>query len=69
MTEPAASEPDPRDDERPAGFVGALAAYLDGMTPKVIPSPAGDRLVPSIVSYTTEGAWIAGEAARPPRER
>ncbi|MBX3275905.1 MAG: hypothetical protein KF729_36945 [Sandaracinaceae bacterium] len=33
MTEPAASEPDPRDDERPAGFVGALAAYLDGMTP------------------------------------
>jgi Fe-S protein assembly chaperone HscA len=47
------------------GTTNSLVAYLDGMTPKVIPSPAGDRLVPSIVSYTAEGAWIAGEAARP----
>lgn len=46
------------------GTTNSLVAYLDGVTPKVIPTPEGDRLVPSIVSYTDEGVFVAGEAAR-----
>lgn len=46
------------------GTTNSLVAYLDGLTPKVIPSPEGGNLVPSIVSCDAEGVFVAGEAAR-----
>lgn len=46
------------------GTTNSLIAWLDGMTPKVIPTPEGGRLVPSIVSYSADGTRVAGEAAR-----
>ncbi|HHN72606.1 MAG TPA: Fe-S protein assembly chaperone HscA [Thermopetrobacter sp.] len=46
------------------GTTNSLVAYMDTPPPKVIPTPEGDKLVPSIVSYTREGKIVVGEEAR-----
>jgi Fe-S protein assembly chaperone HscA len=46
------------------GTTNSLAAYLDPAgTPRVIPGADGERLVPSVVHYPTEGVPIVGYAA------
>ncbi len=46
------------------GTTNSLVAHMDTPPPKVIPTPEGDKLVPSIVSYTREGKIVVGEEAR-----
>ena len=46
------------------GTTNSLVAYMDLTTPRVIPGPDGDRLVPSIVSYTEAGEMVVGNPAR-----
>lgn len=46
------------------GTTNSLIAYLDGLTPKVIPALSGSALVPSIVSYAADGSCVVGAAAR-----
>jgi molecular chaperone DnaK len=46
------------------GTTNSLVAYMDGLTPKVIPAPEGGVIVPSVVSYTESGEFLVGEAAR-----
>ena len=41
----------------------AVAALKDG-TPEILPSPAGDRLTPSVVAFDEEGRPLVGRAAR-----
>ena len=45
------------------GTTNSLVAFMD-TKPEVIPTPEGERLVPSVVSYTGDGSVIAGNAAR-----
>jgi Fe-S protein assembly chaperone HscA len=45
------------------GTTNSLVAYMD-TSPKVIPGEDGEKLVPSIVSYTSEGDVVVGNAAR-----
>ena len=37
---------------------------MEGTEPKVIPSPEGSRLVPSVVAYNDQGETLVGEPAR-----
>ena len=46
------------------GTTNSLAAYMDLTAPRVVEGPAGDRLVPSIVSFPPEGEPVVGSAAR-----
>ena len=46
------------------GTTNSLAAYMNLNTPEVIPGEDGDKLVPSVVSLTSEGETIVGNAAR-----
>ncbi|MCX6621425.1 MAG: Hsp70 family protein, partial [Acidobacteria bacterium] len=46
------------------GTTNSLVACLKGATPEVIPGEDGQRLLPSIVSYTENGAIHTGHAAR-----
>jgi Fe-S protein assembly chaperone HscA len=46
------------------GTTNSLAAYMDGGTPKMIPNPEGGVIVPSVVSYTESGEFVAGTRAR-----
>jgi len=46
------------------GTTNSLVAYMDLTTPRVIPGPDGDKLVPSIVSYTEAGEMVVGNPAR-----
>ncbi len=46
------------------GTTNSLVAYMDLTTPRVIPGADGDKLVPSIVSYTEAGEMIVGNPAR-----
>jgi molecular chaperone DnaK/molecular chaperone HscA len=54
-------------DERVVGIdlgtTNSLVAYMQGETPTVIPGEDGDRLVPSVVAWTDDGAKV-GNAAR-----
>lgn len=45
------------------GTTNSLVAYMQGETPTVIPGEDGDRLVPSVVAWTDDGA-VVGNAAR-----
>ncbi|MBS1820719.1 MAG: Fe-S protein assembly chaperone HscA [Acidobacteria bacterium] len=45
------------------GTTNSLVAYMQGETPTVIPGEDGDRLVPSVVAWTDDGAAV-GNAAR-----
>src|SRR5882757_9861789 len=45
------------------GTTNSLVAYMQGGTPTVIPGEDGDRLVPSVVAWTDDGAAV-GNAAR-----
>ena len=45
------------------GTTNSLVAYMQGDTPTVIPGEDGDRLVPSVVAWTDDGAAV-GNAAR-----
>ncbi|MEO8027758.1 MAG: Fe-S protein assembly chaperone HscA, partial [Bryobacteraceae bacterium] len=46
------------------GTTNSLVAYLDLTGPKILASPAGERIVPSVVSNSDSGDVIAGTAAR-----
>ncbi len=46
------------------GTTNSLVAYMETASPKVIPTPEGGKIVPSIVSYTREGKIVVGEEAR-----
>ena len=54
-------------DERVVGIdlgtTNSLVAYMEGDTPVVIPGEDGERLVPSVVAWTEDGA-VVGNAAR-----
>jgi len=46
------------------GTTNSLVAFMDLSGPKVIPGPAGERLVPSVVYRSPEGVLTVGDAAR-----
>jgi molecular chaperone DnaK len=46
------------------GTTNSLAAYMDLTAPKIIPGEDGDKLVPSVVSYTGSGEILVGSPAR-----
>ncbi len=46
------------------GTTNSLVAWMNLTKPEVLPGEDGDKLVPSVVSLTTDGAIIAGNAAR-----
>ncbi len=46
------------------GTTNSLVAFMDLTAPEVIPGEDGSRLVPSVVSLDTAGAFIVGEPAR-----
>jgi Fe-S protein assembly chaperone HscA len=49
------------------GTTNSLVAYMEGDTPVVIPGEDGERLVPSVVAFNTEGpneGFVVGNAAR-----
>ncbi|HUQ94376.1 MAG TPA: Fe-S protein assembly chaperone HscA [Bryobacteraceae bacterium] len=46
------------------GTTNSLVAYMDLTGPKVIPGADGERLVPSVVSYSKEGQFVVGNPAR-----
>ncbi|MBI3680909.1 MAG: Fe-S protein assembly chaperone HscA [Acidobacteria bacterium] len=46
------------------GTTNSLVAFLDLTGPKVIPGPEGEKLVPSIVSWTSDGRFVVGNEAR-----
>ncbi len=45
------------------GTTNSLVAYMDGETPRVIPDPDGNRLVPSVVSFVGDEP-VVGERAK-----
>ena len=47
------------------GTTNSLIAVMDRGAPRVLPARDGQRLVPSIVSFTETGQVVAGAAARP----
>ena len=46
------------------GTTNSLIAYMDASSPKIIPGEDGDKLVPSVVSFTRTGNIVVGNAAR-----
>ena len=46
------------------GTTNSLVAFLDLTGPKIIAGPAGERLVPSVVSIHETGEIVVGDAAR-----
>jgi Fe-S protein assembly chaperone HscA len=46
------------------GTTNSLVAYMDLTRPAIIPGEDGDKLVPSVVSLSTTGEIIVGNAAR-----
>ena len=46
------------------GTTNSLVAFMDAVTPQVIPGGDGNRIVPSVVSYTNGGEIVVGEEAR-----
>ena len=46
------------------GTTNSVVAVMDGTEAKVIPSPEGSRLVPSVVAYNDQGETLVGEPAR-----
>jgi Fe-S protein assembly chaperone HscA len=46
------------------GTTNSLVAFMDLTGPKVIPGADGGRLVPSVVSLTTDGEFVVGNPAR-----
>ena len=46
------------------GTTNSVVAVMEGTEPKVIPSPEGSRLVPSVVAYNDQGETLVGEPAR-----
>ena len=46
------------------GTTNSLVAFMDLTGPEVIPGLAGERLVPSVVSYTEAGQIVVGNPAR-----
>src|SRR5450755_4099985 len=46
------------------GTTNSLVAWMNLTKPEVLLGEDGDKLVPSIVSYTTSGDYIVGNAAR-----
>jgi Fe-S protein assembly chaperone HscA len=46
------------------GTTNSLAAFMDLTGPKVIPGEDGERLVPSVVSFTPTGETVVGNPAR-----
>ena len=46
------------------GTTNSVVAIMEGNEPKVIPSPEGSRLVPSVVAYNDQGETLVGEPAR-----
>lgn len=46
------------------GTTNSLAAFMDLTAPKIIPGADGDRLVPSVVTFTRTGNILVGNEAR-----
>src|SRR5690348_12003769 len=46
------------------GTTNSLVAYMDLTGPKIIAGEDGDRLVPSVVSYSSDGNLYVGNPAR-----
>jgi chaperone protein DnaK len=46
------------------GTTNSLAAFMDLTGPQIIASPAGERIVPSVVALLEDGSFIAGSAAK-----
>jgi molecular chaperone DnaK len=46
------------------GTTNSLAAFMDLTGPEIIASPAGERIVPSVVALLEDGSFIAGNAAK-----
>src|SRR5437016_3072945 len=46
------------------GTTNSLVAYMDLTAPKIIPGADGDKLVPSVVSFTDSGEPVVGNEAR-----
>lgn len=46
------------------GTTNSLAAFMDLTGPEIIASPAGERIVPSVVALLEDGGFIAGNAAK-----
>ena len=46
------------------GTTNSLVAYMDLTGPRIIPGEDGDKLVPSVVTYTRDGEIIVGNPAR-----
>ncbi len=46
------------------GTTNSLVAYMDLTAPKIIPGEDGDRLVPSVVSFSESGEIVVGNEAR-----
>jgi len=59
-----AQQPKPRVVGIDLGTTNSLVACMDLTGPKVIPDPAGEPLVPSVVSYTRQGEMVTGQPAR-----
>jgi Fe-S protein assembly chaperone HscA len=46
------------------GTTNSLVAYMDLTAPKIIPGEDGDKLVPSVVSFSESGEIVVGNEAR-----
>ncbi|MCZ2153493.1 MAG: Fe-S protein assembly chaperone HscA [Bryobacterales bacterium] len=46
------------------GTSNSLVAWMNLTGPEIIVGPEGERIVPSVVAYTEDGRFVAGEAAR-----
>jgi len=46
------------------GTTKSAVAYLEGNTPEIILTPEGNRLLPSIVAFTTTGERLVGQPAK-----
>ncbi len=46
------------------GTTNSVVSVMEGKEPKVIPNPEGDRVTPSVVSFTEKGETLVGNKAR-----
>jgi molecular chaperone DnaK len=57
-------KPKPRVVGIDLGTTNSLVAYMDLTAPKIIPGEDGDKLVPSVVTFTESGSVVVGNEAR-----
>ena len=46
------------------GTTNSVVAFMEGGTPKVIPSQEGPNIIPSVVAYTKDGKRLVGTLAK-----